>query len=398
MNILHIIDSGGLYGAEVMLLNLCAEQREMGLDPVIASIGDPHVGEKPLEAEARRRGLRVESFRMRPGPNLAGALQILRFARSEQVDILHSHGYKGNILFGLMPKVLRRIPMVSTLHGWTWTGGWSRMGLYEWLDRLSLRFIDRVVIVNDAMRDKVRINELHVVNNGIPASGPCFSTIDPTNPMDTTDPLISSFSRQGFTIAAVGRLSPEKGFELLLEAVAGLVAEGKDVRLVILGEGGERGRLEKMAEELGLGGRVLMPGYVADAGHYFSLFGAFAIPSFTEGLPMVLLEAMAAGIPVVATKVGGIPHVLEQGTGGLLVEPGDVAALTRGIAAVIDDPASAERRRQHACRRVREHYSSRAMANKYTEIYQSIMNQTFLCLKAQKTQKTQKTLWTQQTP
>ena len=129
MKVLHVIDSGGLYGAEVMLLNLMSEQVAMGLEPILASIGDPGITEKPLETEAIRRGLPVKVFRMRPGPNVWGALKILRFARSELVGLLHSHGYKGNILFGLMPRMLRRIPMVATVHGWTWTGGISRMGL-----------------------------------------------------------------------------------------------------------------------------------------------------------------------------------------------------------------------------------------------------------------------------
>ena len=139
MKILHIIDSGGLYGAEVMLLNLMGEQVALGLTPILVSIGDPGVAEKPLEAEAKRRGLRVEMFRMRPGPNILGAFEIMRFARGERAELLHSHGYKGNILFGFLPRFVRRMPMVTTLHGWTWSGGMTRMLLYEWLDSQSPR-------------------------------------------------------------------------------------------------------------------------------------------------------------------------------------------------------------------------------------------------------------------
>jgi hypothetical protein len=116
MKILHIIDSGGLYGAEVMLLNLVAEQIKLGLDPTIASIGEKHIGEKPLETEALKRGFKLRKFSMYPGPNYPGALKILRFAHGAGIHILHSHGYKGNILFGLMPRKIRNLPLIATIH------------------------------------------------------------------------------------------------------------------------------------------------------------------------------------------------------------------------------------------------------------------------------------------
>jgi len=366
MKILHIIDSGGLYGAEIVLLNLVAEQVKQGMKPIIASIGDPCCGEKPLEVEARRRGLRVEAFRMRPGPNIAGAFELLRFARREEVDILHSHGYKGNILFGLMPKFFRRIPLVSTLHGWTWTGGWDRMRLYEWLDRLSLRFIDRVVVVNGAMREKVKLKRLHVVNNGIPADA-----TDAKNATDPIDPAIAAFCNGGFTIGAIGRLSPEKGFNILLEALREVADSKPEVRLVILGEGDERGTLEAQIKRLGLEGRVMMPGYLPDARYYLPLFRVFALSSLTEGLPIVILEAMQSGVPILATKVGGIPEVLNNGEAGILREPGSCKTLTEGIMECIDSPETAGQRVEVARQRLTEHYSSQVMAEKYQEIYLS---------------------------
>lgn len=377
MKILHIIDSGGLYGAEIMLQNLCAEQKRMGLEPLIASIGCPGEDEKPLEKEARRQGLRVEPFRMRPGPNIAGALRVMRFVRREKFDILHSHGYKGNILFGLMPKVLRQMPMVATLHGWTWTGGWDRMRVYEWLDRLSLRFIDQVVVVTEAMKAKVGIKNVSVVNNGIPLdfknSTGSTNSHNAINATDPIDPAIAAFCRNGFTIGAIGRLSREKGFDLLLKAFAGLVREGNDFRLALLGEGGLRGVLEDKARALGIQDRVLMSGYVENGRDCMPLFGLFVLPSLTEGLPIVILEAMAAGVPIVASRVGGIPEVLGNGDAGLLVEPGSVAAVRDGILETTRNPEASRQRAAKAHQRVTEHYSSHAMAEKYRQIYQSLL-------------------------
>ena len=373
MKILHIIDSGGLYGAEVMLLNLMSEQAAMGLQPILASIGDPDVAEKPIEAEARHRGLRITAFRMKPGPNFIGAFGVLGFAWEEKVVVLHSHGYKGNILFGFLPRFVRRIPMVSTIHGWTWTGGMTRMRIYEWLDSMSLSFIDRVVAVSSGMKEHPRIRDrrglaLEVVPNGIP-----LNSVTVSKDADSLHPDIVAFCRQGFTIGAIGRLSPEKGFEALLEAVSTLSAQGADIRLVILGEGGLRNSLETAARKLGIEKFGLMPGYVRDAKHYLPFFSLFAMPSLTEGLPIVLLEAMQAAVPIVASRVGGIPEVLQEGRCGLLIEPGDQKALELGIRDVMDDNEAAKRRVLAARERVNNEFSSRIMAEKYLAIYRSVL-------------------------
>jgi glycosyltransferase involved in cell wall biosynthesis len=370
MKILHVIDSGGLYGAEVMLLNLMSEQVKLGLDPILASIGEHHVAEKPVEAEARRRGLRVKTFRIRPGPNFIGALAVLSFAWQEKVDLLHSHGYKGNILFGFMPKKFRRVPMVTTVHGWTRTGGINRMMVYEWLDSRSLAFIDRVVLVNAALKNDPRIRNKYalaaeVVNNGIPAD--YFSQEQPQDAYFNNE--ILDFCKKGYCIGAIGRLSQEKGFALLIEAIAELIDDGKDLRLVILGEGGLRSRLEKKIRELGVRRRVLMPGYVENAQNYLRLFDMFIISSLSEGLPIVLLEAMQAGVPIVATSVGGIPAALDDGRAGLLIEPGNVGAIKQGVEDIITYSEKTAERKQNALLRVNTSFSSKAMAEKYYVIY-----------------------------
>lgn len=374
MKILHVIDSGGLYGAEVVLLHLMEEQKNCGLAPILASIGAPGIEEKPLEAEARRRGLRVEAFRMKPGPNLPGLWKLLQFGRREGVKLLHSHGYKSNILFGLMPKRLRGLPIITTVHGYTWAGGLSRMLFYQKLDAFCLRFSDQVVLVNGAMRNhpflrgKKNLN-FEIIESGISASG-CGGASGRCD----LRPDIVEFAAKGFTVAAVGRLSREKGFDVLIEAVAGLVAEGKDVRLVLMGDGYLKGELMVKVHELAIADRVLFSGYVEGAGQYLPHFQLFAMPSLTEGLPMVLLEAMAAEVPIVATCVGGIPDVLDEGEAGVLVGSGDVAALQAGIREVMVRPEAAAERVNYAARRVREVYSSRAMAERYMKIYTALLS------------------------
>ena len=171
---------------------------------------------------------------MKPGPNLSGAMEILRYAHRENCDILHSHGYKGNILFGFIPKFIRKLPLVSTLHGWTSTQGFSKIRIYEWLDLQSLRFIDAVVVVNQIMRTIPRLKKrrginLLVVNNGIRETDAIAADCE-------LDQEIIDFCKSGFVFGSIGRLSTEKGYTYLIEALTLLVKDGLDVKLIIIGD------------------------------------------------------------------------------------------------------------------------------------------------------------------
>ena len=410
MKILHIIDSGGLYGAEVVLLNLVAEQIKQGLDPTIASIGEKHIQEKPLEAEALKRGFKVKKFGMRPGPNYLGAMKVLKFAHKADFDIMHSHGYKGNILFGFIPKSIRKIPMVSTIHGWTSTNNsFSKIRLYEWLDSKSLKYIDAVILVSKAMKSHPRLENLngikfHVIPNGIPIPETQFnnSTNQPFNQnltqqtqatqstqvtkstqltqqtqlaqrtlstQQTLDQSIIDFCSKGFTIGSIGRLSTEKGYKYLIEAFALLVKKGIDARLIIIGEGYERDYLEGLVAQFEVTDRVMLPGYREDAKQYLSYFNVFVISSLTEGLPITLLEAMHARVPVVATEVGSIRDVLQNGKAGILIQPCSAEAIAQTTERLFHGEKLFNTLTASAYHRVTTCYSSKAMAMEYLNVY-----------------------------
>ena len=365
MRVLHIIDSGGMYGAEVMLLNLIEEQVRQGLSSAIASIGDHTCGEKPLEVEARRRGFSIKLFRMRPGPNFMGAWEILKYARSSGYQLLHSHGYKGNILLGIIPSKIRRIPLITTVHGWTSTGtSFTRMRMYEWLDSWLLPRVDAVVLVNQSMLAHPRLVgkkniKLYIVNNGISTEEPSPSSCEE----------LPIRRNSGVNIVAVGRLSPEKGFDILLKAMALVIESGKDVSLVVFGEGGERQKLENLICQLGLQDRVRMPGFIKNAAATFSCFDFLVMPSLTEGLPITLLEAMRARLPVIASRVGGIPKLLTSGVSGLLVEPNNEKELAVRISELAGSLSQRRKLALAAWVIFKEKYSSVQMAIAYQQIY-----------------------------
>jgi len=379
MKILHVIDSGGLYGAEMMLVSLASEQMKMGLKPVIGSIRRPHIQEKPVEHEARSRGIEVHEFSMRPGVNPAGAMRILRYVREKAFDIIHSHGYKTNILLGTLPGWLRRVPFVSTLHGWTSTGGWTKMRLNEELDAFSLRFVDRIVLVNRGMLDKPRIqtlprNKIRIINNGIDI--PCDNYHRDHKIDEYLLGNIRAFCSKGPVIASIGRLSREKGFAYLVEAVNILRDHyGENCRLMIIGDGRLRDELQEQAERIGLGENFLITGYIKNARSLLALVDIYVISSLTEGLPITLLETMASRTPVVATAVGGIPHVIRHEKEGLLVPPEDAQAIAGSVKELLNDESLRDSLVVHAFDRVNKEYSSRKMAEKYQKLYQEIASQ-----------------------
>lgn len=383
MKVLHVIDSGGLYGAEVMLLNLACEQRRLGIESTICSIGSDRVGTKPIELEASSRGLDVRPLRMLPGPNIAGALRILGVADGGVYDVIHTHGYKGNILLGMLPRKMRKQPVIATLHGWTSTGGISKIRIYEWADSRILDRLDAVVLVNGMMRDARPIHRLKrvpisVIPNGIPAElelhGGTAENCPPAPDIATDQ--IDEFCSNGFIIGSIGRLAREKAFNVLLEALSQLRSRSVPAKVVVIGEGPERAALEQLIADKGLGKWVCLPGYRQNAHRFLSCFDAFVLSSLTEGLPISLLEAMRARVPIVATCVGAIPEVLEDGKSGILARPGDASDLARAIETLSLDPARRSTQVDAAAARLRERYTAAAMADAYLKIYEQCLERT----------------------
>jgi len=366
IKVLHVIDSGGMYGAEIMLLNLMEEQCKLGLHSILLSIEEPG-SRNGLRAAAQKRGLNAISLRLSRGYSISKAKEILQCAKNMAVNLIHSHGYKGNILIGSLPRSARRIPVVSTIHGWTATKKFSKIWIYSLLDKFFLRRMDGVFYVNSLMRRIGGRAKGFVIENGMPEL-----SFDPDGAIES-DPLVGEFIRNGFIIGTICRLSDEKGLKHLMRAVRFLSAKHADIKVVVIGEGPQEKELRKIISDESLSEKVLLAGYREAAYNYLPLFDIFVLPSLTEGLPITLLEAMQAEVPIIATRVGGMPGLLGDGKLGYLVEPADAQALADAVDKVRSGHEEAATMVNNARKAALAKYSSRRMAEEYLKAYEVVL-------------------------
>lgn len=373
MKILHVIDSDGLYGAEKVLLSLMEIQAKEEEFPVLLSIGNMGVGTKRIESEARKRNLKVIEFRFHKSLILKGAKQIIKIAYEVGANIIHSHGYKPNIMLGLLPKQLRKVPVLSTLHGWTARRFFSKMSVYRLLDVLAMKRLDQVVAVTEAAKSYKILKLFNIHTNVI------FNGIDTLNfkkgEFERDFPEFVDKFKDRFRIVYVGRLSPEKGCDILIKAVGYLVKKGCKIGMVFIGEGAMRKDLEELAKKMIPGDCTAFVGYRDKAYRYFPFFDLFVLPSYTEGFPITLLEAMQAGICILATNVGEIPKVLERGKLGVIVNPGSVLDLVSAISEIIKSSKLAAEKRILARKKALNEYSIFGMAKMYDREYRKLCGQ-----------------------
>ena len=305
-------------------------------------------------------------------PNLRAAIRELTLLLTDlEANILLTHGYKANML-GRIAARRCGIPVVAVSRGWT--GENLKVRCYEALDRIHLRYLDAVVCVSEGQAKKVRRTGvaakcIHVIRNA--ARLDAFRDPDPHYRERLRQ--LARASENDLIVLAAGRLSPEKGFHVLIEAAAQIVKDNKQTRFVLFGEGTQRALLEKRIGELGLHGQFTLAGFRDDLDRLLPWADLVVLPSFTEGLPNVALEACAAGIAVVATAVGGTPEVVRNGLNGMLVPPGDPAALSDGILKLCVDDAQRLALGAAGRRFMQEHFSFAAQAEAYQRLFARLL-------------------------
>jgi glycosyltransferase involved in cell wall biosynthesis len=295
--------------------------------------------------------------------------RLLRICRQRNVRIWHGHDYKTNAL-GLFLRPFHPMKLVTTLHGWVQHT--ARTPLYYAIDRLCIERYDHAISVCADLDEALARRGVPEERRSLLPNG-----VDERAFRRRAAPAAAALRRSvpegRLVLAAVGRLSAEKGFDLLVRAMASLRAAGADVELWIAGEGDGRGELQARIDGCGLAGRVKLLGFVEDVSQVFEASDAFALSSLREGLPNVLLEAMAMEVPVVAAAVGGVAAVVRDGENGLLCAPRDADALAQGLVRLHTDDALRRRLASAARRTVEERFTFGARAAAERRIYDRVL-------------------------
>ena len=329
--------------------------------------GDPGYAEIERKAEQYRAPLVSIADR---GPwDWRVVKELLAVCKREKVTIWHGHDYKTNAM-GLLLKKLWPMRLVTTVHGWVHHT--TRTPLYYRIDRYCLPRYERVISVSDDLLEAcsnagVRPEQNRLLENAIDTEEYIRRQATVTAKAKLELPI------QGILIGAVGRLEPEKAFDVLIRAVKDLRDRIHDVRLVIVGEGSERTRLTELASELEIADRVHLVGWQSDVKAYFEAMDVFALSSLREGLPNVLLEAMAMEVPCVATRIAGIPKLIESGVNGLLVPAGNQNEMTTALHRLIANPDDRELFRRAGRRTVETRYSFPVRMKKLARIYDELL-------------------------
>jgi glycosyltransferase involved in cell wall biosynthesis len=252
---------------------------------------------------------------------------------------------------------------VSTCHGFIESG--TRARIYHWLQRRALRSFDAIVAVSSPIEQSLRDagvppEKISLVPNAYQASATSLSREAARRALGLPDATL---------IGWVGRLSFEKGLDVALEALARL--DRSDAYLVVIGEGQEEPALRNLAQTLGIADRVLWRGAIANAERLFAAFDAFLLSSRTEGTPMVLLEAMAANIPIVATEVGGVPDVIDSSS-ARLVRAGDPSGIAIALTASLSEPDPTAIRVRRARDKLRQRFDIASWLARYESIYRTV--------------------------
>jgi glycosyltransferase involved in cell wall biosynthesis len=375
IRVLSLIESATVTGPSRNLIEFgkLAASPEPGLPAVEVIVATYQRGSSVchLAVAAKDAGLAVCTISERRRWDTKVFRQLRQMIAECQPDILESRNVKSHFLVRMLG-LHRRCRWVAWNHGYTATSWLDRT--YTQLDRWSLRGAYRVVTVCGPFADKLVMrgidrDKITILHNSVtPFVAP---------PLEQVQQVQHGLGLQDdeAVILAVGRLSYEKGTADLLRAAAVLnnMKGVPDFRIVLVGDGPERESLARLASQLGIRAKLTMAGFQRDTKPYYGVATLLAVPSHTEGSPNVVLEGMAAGLPIAATAVGGIPEILEQGVTGLLVLPQNPDAMADAIQRILTDPEIRQRLGVAARLRAESNFTPDAYKRSLVQFYQKTL-------------------------
>ncbi len=377
MTVLHLITRMSLGGTTSDMIDTVLVTARAGCRTILATGA---AGEEASTVEmARARGCRVEVIPelrrdISPVKDLVTLWRIVRLLRRERVTLLHTHTSKAGFLGRLAAGLARTPIVVHTPHGHIFYGYYGRAltALFVLLERIAAPLTDRIVVLTEQEREEHlerrigRLEQFAVIPSGV--NLPALRAQAP--PREEARRRLS-LPADCLLLVGVGRLVPVKGFDLLVRALPAVAAAFPAARLLLVGDGPDRATLEAEAQGLGVADRLVLAGAHDLVVPFLSAADLVVAPSRNEGLGKALVEAMALGRPVVATRVGGIPTVVVDGETGRLVPPDDPGALARAVTELLKDPGLRQQMAE-AGRRRAEQFSLAVMESRLVELYRAL--------------------------
>ena len=359
IRIVHLTETAGPGGAEVLMVRL------------VESLGSEYesrvglIKNGWLATEMRKREISVQLFENQGPTPVPLVRELVATIRREKVDLIHSHEFLMNTC-GAMASVFSGVPQLATVHGRNYYGDRVRR-------RAAYRAVSRracMVAVCEATKEYlvrrvgVAAELIRVVHNGV--------DIEEVRSVECRK-MDEGVDHRAPTICTVGRLSPVKGHWDLLLAVRELIKTWPTLQLLVVGRGRLESVLKQQVMDFGLAQNVRFVGHLENVREVWPSVDVFVLPSLSEGMPLSLLEAMAAGVPAVATRVGGVGEAIEDGKTGLLVPPGDRHSLAESIIKLLENPTVARQMGKAAQETVVRRFSLAKMVQAYQEIYTELI-------------------------
>ncbi|NLI13109.1 glycosyltransferase [Pelotomaculum propionicicum] len=371
LKVIQIIGGGEFGGAEKHILNLDGAADTLLVDYTVCCLFSA-----PFAEIAAGAGLSTLSIPMRHKADFGVVGKLARAIQEGNFDLVHTHGVRANLLGRLAARQAGKKKVITTVHSLLekdYPGVLSRLA-NSWAERSTRGLTDHFIAVSQGLKDRliaggVPANIVTVIYNGV-----SLEEIKPlTEPGDARKKL--GFSPDTPLVGIVARLHEVKGHSYFLEAACNILQQRPEIRFLIVGAGPSRPALEKLAGDLGITEQVVFTGFMDDVYSLMADLDLLVISSLWEGFGLTAIEAMALGVPVVATEVGGLPEVVLHGETGLLVPPANPAALARNILWMLDHPGEASSMAEKGGKIVREKFTSTVMARRTEELYRRVAGQ-----------------------
>ena len=293
--------------------------------------------------------------------------RLLKLLKAEKFSLVHSHGYFADICAIPVARMLG-VKTISTCHGFISND--KKLILYNKANLCVIKLCHKIIAVSVCIKNQlldagVKSHKITVIPNAVETD---FEASE-IKCLRNKKRMELQINDDELVIGYLGRLSTEKGVKFLIEAVADLIGAGFPVRLLIVGDGDERTNLEAQVAKSGVAQMVIFAGFQSETQCWLSAFDLFVLPSLTEGTPLALLEAMALGLPVVASNVGGVPNVVTDGQDGLLVEAGSVESIVKAIDCIIRDTVLYKKLSKEASKKIKSGYEVFSWTNKIEKLY-----------------------------